>query len=399
METMQMFNVSEHDSNVTCVHSFLNEEVYPKVIPKEGFNLAKSLQSVYPLINIVFSKLSYDDLMSCRLVSKCWKDVASSELKKRNKISWVILERFNDSYTAPATLKTSRNFQSSTCNTALYVYNNKMLQMNKFVCSHSTNGLKRMTFREYIQDDLSSKYLKNYCFLSARNISSTYFTRTRKTEDSRNMFAAVFLPDIPGIRVKMFKCQPKNIKREIQCELKSTELFRCVIPFTLNHKITVSAIAKLLSFATGCTLGGKKLAMGGGLLDSVSMNLNERVYRKSDVYFIGFLQDTTAMDCTFESYSIVLVEYEEATLRTRLEKFQKQVECKSQSIIFKFNCSDKENKYIEDELLKEYFGSSVLIGMDVNGEIGINNVDTVPDSELGANFYHGYTTVLVLITW
>lgn len=396
---MRMFDVSEHDSDITCVHSCLNTQVFPDVLPKVGFNIIKSLQSVYPLLNIIFTKLSYDDLMSCKLVNKCWKDIASSELRKRNQISWAVLERLGDRTTAPATLKTSQNYQQSTCTTAIYVYNNKMLQMNKFVCNHSPKSVKRMTFKEYIQDDLSSKHLKNYCFLSGRNISSPYFTRTKNPGESRNMVAAIFLPDIPGIRLKIFMCSPKNIQADIQCEMRKTELFRCVIPFTFNHRITATAIAKLLSYCTANTLNGKKLAMGGGLLDSVSLNTKVGVFRKSDVCFISFLQDTTAENCTFEAYSVVLVECEEARFRASLEKFQKQVECKGQSILFKFNCCDKENKDVEDEIIKDYFRNSVLIGMDVNGEIGINNINVDPEYDLGTSFYHGYTTVLVLITW
>lgn len=56
--------------------------------PSLDFSLGESLESVYPLLDLVFSHLSYRDLLSVSEVNKTWREVALKQIKGRQQVAW-----------------------------------------------------------------------------------------------------------------------------------------------------------------------------------------------------------------------------------------------------------------------------------------------------------------------
>lgn len=52
------------------------------------FSLGESLELVYPLLDLIFSYLSYDDLMSASEVNNSWRDVALRQASGRQQVAW-----------------------------------------------------------------------------------------------------------------------------------------------------------------------------------------------------------------------------------------------------------------------------------------------------------------------
>lgn len=52
------------------------------------FSLGEKLQSVYPILDLVFTYLNYKDLLSASLVCKTWRETALEQLKARQRIAW-----------------------------------------------------------------------------------------------------------------------------------------------------------------------------------------------------------------------------------------------------------------------------------------------------------------------
>lgn len=123
------------DTLPQCIYlPIQNKNLEVTVTKSENFNFGESLQSVYPLLDIVFSYLKNVDLNNVSLVSKEWKTVALREKQKRCMISWVYckLEK-------PALLQISKNLHYNNIEMGILVRGKKGYGLDKYVCVHYDN--------------------------------------------------------------------------------------------------------------------------------------------------------------------------------------------------------------------------------------------------------------------
>lgn len=56
--------------------------------PFADFSFGEKLQSVYPLLDMIFTYLNYKDLLFASAVCKIWREVALKHLKSRQEVGW-----------------------------------------------------------------------------------------------------------------------------------------------------------------------------------------------------------------------------------------------------------------------------------------------------------------------
>lgn len=56
--------------------------------PLPSFSLGEKLESVYPLLDLIFTYLNYKDLLQCSAVRSTWREIALKELKSRQELAW-----------------------------------------------------------------------------------------------------------------------------------------------------------------------------------------------------------------------------------------------------------------------------------------------------------------------
>lgn len=74
---------------VFTVRSTMNySNNYVSLPPTPDFSLGKNIQSVYPLLDLVFAYLSHRDLLSVQLVCKSWRETALEHIRARQEVAW-----------------------------------------------------------------------------------------------------------------------------------------------------------------------------------------------------------------------------------------------------------------------------------------------------------------------
>lgn len=109
----------------------------------DDFDFAEALESVYPILEIIFNYLNYRDLKSCCSVKKSWEVIAENVLKKRKSPSWFTCYR-------TAGKKKSNLFQYSkelnynNIGIGIVLYDSRRIKLSKFICLHkNTTELMR----------------------------------------------------------------------------------------------------------------------------------------------------------------------------------------------------------------------------------------------------------------
>ena len=99
---------------------------------KENFDFAEALESVYPLLEIVFSYLDYNDLQTAALVKKSWQVTASRILEKRNDVSWItVFRKKRQSY-----VHYSKNYLYNNISLGIILFNYRAVSLSDCFCCH-----------------------------------------------------------------------------------------------------------------------------------------------------------------------------------------------------------------------------------------------------------------------
>lgn len=131
------FKMSDHKY---CVQS-LKEKKISENATYELFDFGEALEQIYPLLQIIFENLPYEDLKTALLVNNTWNKYSKDELRKRNNASWLSLSRTKASQ---LTIQKSNNFKYDSVAFALIFYNYHDIKLQKFICVHD-EPVKRMT--------------------------------------------------------------------------------------------------------------------------------------------------------------------------------------------------------------------------------------------------------------
>lgn len=109
----------------------------------ENFDFSEALESVYPILEIIFSYLNYKDLRSCCAVKTSWKDVASDVLNKRLKPSWFTCYRTKGKKKSNV-FKYSTELNYNNVGIGIVLYDFRRIKLSKFICLHkNTTELSR----------------------------------------------------------------------------------------------------------------------------------------------------------------------------------------------------------------------------------------------------------------
>ncbi|KAJ8967869.1 hypothetical protein NQ317_006185 [Molorchus minor] len=193
-----------------CVRSVKPTIPNVEVTVVDDFDFSEALESVYPLLDIVFNFLNYNDLKTCCKVKKSWKDVAENILQRRNKSSWFTCYKTK---TKPRrnVFKHSDNLNYNNVGMGIILYDFRRIKLNKYICVHTnTMELSRKSVPEYLEDELVPKSI-DYCVISCPKVVS-YFDASKDIKDIglSSILDGMFIPKIPGIRTAMFYCNPSK---------------------------------------------------------------------------------------------------------------------------------------------------------------------------------------------
>lgn len=109
----------------------------------EDFDFAEALESVYPILEIIFSYLNYKDLKSCSFVKNSWKDIAEKILSKRSKPSWFTCYRTKAKKKSNI-FKYSKELNYNNVGIGIVLYDFRRIKLSKFICLHkNTTELSR----------------------------------------------------------------------------------------------------------------------------------------------------------------------------------------------------------------------------------------------------------------
>lgn len=128
-----------------CIRS-LNTNCPNVTIPgSNDFDFGEALESVYPILEIVFSYLNCKDLKSCCSVKNSWKDVAETVLARRLKPTWFTCYR-NKGKKKTNIFKYSQEINYSNIEVAIVLYDFRRIKLSKFICLHkNTTEITRMS--------------------------------------------------------------------------------------------------------------------------------------------------------------------------------------------------------------------------------------------------------------
>ncbi|XP_018331034.1 uncharacterized protein LOC108740953 [Agrilus planipennis] len=414
--SVEMFQVSPHDSNIYCIPSFSEKKFTVEIQPSESFQLGNALQSFFPLLEAVFDYLNCNDLKNCMLVNEVWKDLAAKILQKRSSVSWV-------SY-----VERERIFQSSKCfnynniSKCIIFYDYHYIKLDKYICLHE-NQLQRMTFVEYISKEVVPKNIE-HCFLSCSSVTPidlSNLIRSKKTAEKipRAVFQSVSLPEIPNVKISMFHCNPSQSDAAIKCTLskyiKPDEVVKCLLTFHISNPYR--NIEKFLN----CVLDGEdaaSLALGGGIIKGIKPYLSDSYqiqrYCSAREYFCITFQQNKYAEIDFNAGSMVVSGVSHSTYEFEecLGKLKAKCQNRTDGVAFRICCAAKHDKDMETTLFNKHFPKIPLLGIDVDGEIGWDTKDfqkfkdetsgnmefkkvkrTLPEMQ------HQWSSIFVLLTW
>lgn len=98
--------------------------------PSTDFSLGEKLQSVYPLLDLVFVYLSYKDLLSASEVCKIWRETALKYLKARQEAAWFSVTGRDRLYD----LKRSSNLLLCNTHLSIVVTNPRLVALTSNIC-------------------------------------------------------------------------------------------------------------------------------------------------------------------------------------------------------------------------------------------------------------------------
>lgn len=118
-----------------------NTKTEETITKTENFNFGEALQSVYPLLNIIFTYLNSIDLNNAAQVSKEWQKVALREKQKRCSVEWI----YSKLVDTPQ-MQTSSNFYYNSVDKGILIRDRRCFSLDKYMCIHSNDGpVARMT--------------------------------------------------------------------------------------------------------------------------------------------------------------------------------------------------------------------------------------------------------------
>ncbi|KAJ8956014.1 hypothetical protein NQ318_006290 [Aromia moschata] len=376
------------DHTAFCVRSVISKVPNVEVTGVEDFDFSVALESVYPLLEIIFNFLNYNDLQTCCKVKKSWKDIAESILQKRNKSSWFtcyktkIKPRRN-------VFKHSDNLHYNNVGMGIILYDSRRIKLNKYICVHSNiMELSRKSVPEYLEEELVPRSI-DYCVISCPQVVS-YFDASKDTKDIGlgSILDGIFIPKIPGIRTAMFHCNPvrkSNIQKSIEPYINANEEVKCLLLFcTTNPNKSIYNLLEYL-IPENCA---SSVAVGGGIIRGTKTFQQicpaKRIYSSNDTFCIVFLQERysqpqfNAFSCVIYGDDLSKKEFEEELL-----KFKKQIILRTDSIAFRICCSAKCDTEEELILFGKVFPNVPLLGLNADGEIGWDCILSTEESDNG----------------
>ncbi|XP_018569015.1 uncharacterized protein LOC108909237 [Anoplophora glabripennis] len=407
------------DQKGFCIRSIKLKVPNIEVTPLENFDFSEALESVYPLLDIIFSFLNYNDLRTCYEVKMTWREVAQRILEKRNKSSWFTCYNAKVSSTVkPKIIRHSDNLNYNNVDMGIILYDFRRIKLNSYICVHNfyhDMDLSRKTVPEYLEEELVPQNI-NYCLISCPKVVSYFDVIKKEDVGCGSVLDGLFLPKIPKIRTAMFHCNPlkKDLRKYLESHIKSTEEVKCLLLFcTKNLNKSIYNLLKVLIPENNAS----SVAVGGGVIRGTKtfqqITPAKRVFSSNDTFCIVFLQE----QCTrtdFNAFSFVIFgdDLSKEEFEEELLKFKKQIILRTNSVAFRVCCSAKI--YSEEELVlfNKVFPNIPLLGMNADGEIGWNCLympekaddgDGESEAKKAKHKYpkvqHQWSTILVLITW
>ncbi|KAK9881541.1 hypothetical protein WA026_016419 [Henosepilachna vigintioctopunctata] len=390
-----------------CIKTVLDNPL-SEIVTVRDFNFGEALESVYPLLDIIFSYLNDKDLENVALVKKSWRDIAERIMKKRPpNLCWVTcFQRYKSNF-----IKHSGNLHYNDAKIGIFLIDYRRLNLNKYICLHiDTVNLHRMTFAEYLSKEIVNKRM-TYCLLSCPKVVSLFTNDIKYSNGS--IFDGILLPEIPGIRTTMFYCNPIKLKKNakfINNFIQQNEELKCLLLFSLTdlHR-SIDNLFKVLLKDTR----PEDVAVGGGIIRGSKsfqnvQNKSKKIYNSNETFCIAFLKKSNT-DPLFNAASFVINgnDFSNEEFHEEVSKFRKRVIIRQTSIAFRICCGAKWEKDEESKIFNKHFPNTPLLGLEADGEIGWDSFNLPDDEERKPKkskksypkLEHEWSTIFVLITW
>ncbi|KAG5891714.1 hypothetical protein JTB14_016097 [Gonioctena quinquepunctata] len=399
-----------------CVRSIKRKVPVTNVPITKNFDLSSSLESVYPLLEIIFSYLNYNDLKSCCDVKRSWKDAAETILKRRVKPSWFTCYRTKTKPKSHYFDHHSDNLNYNNVGLGIILYDFRRIKLNKFICVHTdTTELVRKSVPEYLEDELIPKNV-DYCVISCPKVVSYFSPKLLDFRDVglASIIDGLFLPKIPNIRIATFHCDPlkDHIDSVVETYMNPNHEVKCILLFsTTDHKKTLYEFLKHVVHEETAT----SVALGGGIIRGTKtfrrINPTKRIYSNNDIFSILFLKDKD-QKVDFDAFSYVIYgddlsrdEFAEEILR-----FKEQIVLRTHSAAIRICCSAKVDADEEPIIFNKIFPDIPTLGFHADGEIGWNCVLPQNDNSFEGTLpkkakhkypkaQHQWSTVFIILTW
>ncbi|KAK9717617.1 hypothetical protein QE152_g23648 [Popillia japonica] len=379
-----------------CVQS-LKEKKISENATYELFDFGEALEQIYPLLQIIFENLPYEDLKTALLVNNTWNKYSKDELRKRNNASWLSLSRTKASQ---LTIQKSNNFKYDSVAFALIFYNYHDIKLQKFICVHD-EPVKRMTFSEYLINEIVPKDIDFWVF------SCTHVYSPMLSKGSNCSFTGLFIPKIPNINVQQFITPFDKTDHIFEKSISQEEHIHCILLFTLSYpNLILKKFTKELfkrDNAEGIAIGGGVIS--NGIKPFQRLNVTKRVFKSNTLFCIAFTEEKNN-PAEFDAFSVV-ISYE-VDFKQELINFKKQINLREHNFALRICCAAKDVKDIEKTLFNEVFPNTFLVGLDVDGEIGRDKFQSwqpeedTPEKKKQKMRYclcHQYTTIIVILSW
>ncbi|XP_044766844.1 uncharacterized protein LOC123322856 isoform X2 [Coccinella septempunctata] len=412
MDPFVIINGEQWDILYCCVCLTSLDKVKPPALSiemKENFELGERLESVYPLLDIIFEYLNDKDLDNVMNVKKSWGSIAERLLKKRSQPCWVTCyqDRGNVFF------KDSGNLHFNNASAAIVLFG-RHYNLNEYISLHEdTNTFQQMKFVEYFNKEIISRNI-SFCILTCPKVVS-YFSQDVENRYG-SIFDTLFLPVIPGIRTTMFYCNFSKLKKNpglLEKHIKPSEEVKCLLLFDeYDIRSSVDHLFKIILKETK----PEELALGGGLIHGIDAfnkqkEIPEITRNKNETFCIAFTKER-GTEPNFNAASFVIrgSELTEEELNEELLKFKKNIIMRSNSIALRVCCQAKKGKKKESLIFNAHFPNTSLLGLEAAGEIGWNcfnlphaeePVESKPKKSKKhyPKFQHEWSTVFVVITW
>ncbi|CAG9854487.1 unnamed protein product [Phyllotreta striolata] len=394
-----------------CIKSIKRPTIDPEVYCKENFDFSEALESVYPLLDLIFEYLDCNSLRNCCKVKKSWKDVAENILSKRVQLSWFTC--FKGGVNNKSNIfEHSVNLNFNNVDLGIILYDFRRIKLNKYICVHTDVAeLKRRTVPEYFTDELIP-HNTDYCVISCAKVTSLFDTNTKNLYHA-SYFDGLFFPKIPKIRTTMFHCNTfdsSNIQSTVETYIKSNEEIKCLLMFsTTDQKKSLYNLLKKLIPENEAS----SVAVGGGIIRGTKtfrqINSTKRVFSNNDIFSIVFLKEKD-VEADFNAFSYIIYgdDLSKNEFADEICKFKESIFLRMHSVVIRICCSAKVAADEEPTIFNKIFPDIPIFGFHADGEIGWNCVLKAKEfndskSKKAKHHYpnvrHQWSTVFVLITW